>query len=122
MPEIMKLDGSPLVDELTVEEEDPNLAAAKRILYRSCLAPIEQLFANADKNYIQEYEKKYDSGFNKTDFHLGVNLLTGEYGNLVEMGVIDPKKVTRKALENAVSVAATILTTNAIGTLQRVQV
>jgi chaperonin GroEL len=50
---------------------------------------------------------------------VGYNLKTGEVGNLIEMGVIDPLKVTRSALENAVSVAVTILSTNAIVTMAR---
>ena len=41
------------------------------------------------------------------------------YGDMIKMGIIDPMKVTRSALENAVSVAATILSTNAIITLAR---
>jgi chaperonin GroEL len=49
----------------------------------------------------------------------GYNLKTGEVGDLIEMGVIDPLKVTRSALENAVSVAVTILSTNAIVTMAR---
>ena len=47
----------------------------------------------------------------------GMNAKSGEYGDLIKMGVIDPAKVTRCALENAVSVATTILSTNAIVTV-----
>jgi chaperonin GroEL len=49
----------------------------------------------------------------------GYNLKTGKYGNLIEMGVIDPFKVTRVALQNAISVAITILSTNASINIQR---
>jgi chaperonin GroEL len=42
----------------------------------------------------------------------GFNAASGEYGDLVEMGVLDPCKVTRCALQNAVSVADLILTTD----------
>jgi len=49
----------------------------------------------------------------------GYNVVTGERGNLIEMGVIDPVKVTRSALQNAISVATTILSTNAIITMAR---
>lgn len=42
----------------------------------------------------------------------GYNAATGQYGDLVEMGVIDPTKVTRNALQNAASVAGLILTTD----------
>jgi chaperonin GroEL len=44
----------------------------------------------------------------------GFNAQTGEYGDLVEMGVVDPTKVTRFALQNAASVASLMLTTDAM--------
>ena len=43
----------------------------------------------------------------------GLNAATGEYGDLLKMGVIDPVKVTRSALQNAASIAALILITEA---------
>ena len=46
-------------------------------------------------------------------------MVTGEYGDMFEMGVVDPAKVTTQALTNAISVATTILTTNAIITHAR---
>jgi chaperonin GroEL len=49
----------------------------------------------------------------------GYNLKTAKMGDLIQMGVIDPLKVTRSALQNAVSVATTILSTNAIITMAR---
>jgi chaperonin GroEL len=42
----------------------------------------------------------------------GYNALTGEYGDLVQMGILDPCKVTRSALQNAASIAGLILTTD----------
>lgn len=55
-----------------------------------------------------------------TDWGVGFNLKSKQWGDLVKMGVIDPLKVTRSALQNAVSVAVTILSTNAIVTMARV--
>ena len=49
----------------------------------------------------------------------GYNAKTGEFGDMYKMGVIDPLKVTKNALQNAVSVAVTILSTNAIITMAR---
>jgi chaperonin GroEL len=46
--------------------------------------------------------------------NFGFNAQTGEYGDMVAMGVLDPTKVTRTALQNAASVAALILTTDAM--------
>ena len=53
------------------------------------------------------------------DYSYGYNAKTNVYGDMYVMGVIDPLKVTRSALENAVSVATTILSTNAIITMAR---
>ncbi len=50
---------------------------------------------------------------------MGYNIKTNEFGDLYKMGVIDPLKVTRSALQNAVSVAVTILSTDAIVTMAR---
>lgn len=44
----------------------------------------------------------------------GYNAVTGEYGDLIAMGVLDPAKVTRTALQNAASIASLILTTDAM--------
>jgi len=44
----------------------------------------------------------------------GFNAATGEYGDMVEMGILDPAKVTRSALQNAASVAGLMITTEAM--------
>jgi chaperonin GroEL len=49
----------------------------------------------------------------------GYDVVKKEYGDMFEMGIIDPAKVTKSALLNAISVATTILTTNAIVTHKR---
>ena len=49
----------------------------------------------------------------------GMNVKNGNWGDMYEMGVIDPMKVTKNALQNAVSVAVTLLSTNAIVTMAR---
>jgi chaperonin GroEL len=48
------------------------------------------------------------------DFETGINVETGEIGNMFTMGIIDPTKVTRNAVQNAASVAGMILTTEAV--------
>ncbi len=48
------------------------------------------------------------------DENFGFNAETGEYGDMVKMGVIDPAKVTRLALQNAASIAGLMLTTEAL--------
>ena len=56
---------------------------------------------------------------NRGDFSHGYNGKTNEWGDMYKMGVIDPMKVTKCALLNAVSVAVTLLSTNAIITMAR---
>lgn len=88
---------------------------ARRILGNAMQTPLMQICENAGKS---DYFKDYIQTSNKMTatkrWGYGYNVKTGEYGNLIKMGVIDPAKVTRCALENAVSVAVTILSTNAI--------
>ena len=74
--------------------------------------PLMQILKNADLDVVSIYGSSMSKGE-------GYNLKTGKYGNLIEMGVIDPFKVTRVALQNAISVAITILSTNASINIQR---
>jgi chaperonin GroEL len=94
-------------DVATAEE-----SVAALILRQALLAPMTQILANAGLKIQDCYEKVTAEGH-------GYNLKTGLHGDLIEMGVIDPLKVTRSALQNAVSVAVTILSTNAIITMAR---
>ena len=50
---------------------------------------------------------------------MGLDVKNNKEGDLIQMGIIDPMKVTKQALQNAVSVAVTILSTNAIVTMAR---
>jgi chaperonin GroEL len=85
---------------------------AVRILRSALQAPMTQILENAGLCVGSVYNGREASGE-------GLNLKTGEKGDLIKMGVIDPTKVTRSALENAISVAVTILSTNAIVTMAR---
>ena len=87
--------------------------AAIAILREALQAPLIQILTNAGINVHSVYDEV-------TDFNLGYNLKTGVSGDLIKMGVVDPLKVTRCALQNAISVAVTILSTNAIVTMARV--
>jgi chaperonin GroEL len=80
-----------------------------RIVRRALEEPIRQISANAGEEGSIVVNKVRDG---KKDF--GYNAATGEYGKLIEQGVIDPVKVVRTALENAASVAALMLTTEAM--------
>ena len=86
--------------------------AAGSILADAMEAPLIQILANAGLKESEIYAHEMAEGF-------GYNLKTGEMGDLIKIGVIDPLKVTRSALQNAVSVAITIMSTNAIITMAR---
>lgn len=86
------------------------LGVAGEVLSKAMVSPYYQISANA--GVIHQVTPDYEYGF-------GLNVKTNEVGNMYKMGVIDPAKVTKNALKNAVSVATTILTTNAIVTIKR---
>jgi chaperonin GroEL len=80
-----------------------------KILYRAIQEPLRQIVKNAgDEPSV--VLNKVSSG--KDSF--GYNAANGEYGDMLEMGILDPAKVTRLALQNAASVAALLLTTEAM--------
>ena len=96
------------------KKETKELITARDILYQALQAPWKQILINAGLEPENILKDHYLSVF-----EYGYDLKTKEYGDLIEMGVIDPTKVTRSALQNAVSVAVTILSTNAIITMAR---
>lgn len=107
--------GKALLDEsadLGEQTKSVEYNAALAIVRNALMAPFQQILANAGLKPSDIYKDKIPIGH-------GYNLKTGEMGDLIEMGVIDPLKVTRCALQNAVSVAVTILSTNAIITMAR---
>lgn len=82
--------------------------AGIRIVRRALEAPLRAIVANAGKEPSVVVAKVADAKGNH-----GYNAATGEYGDLVEIGVVDPTKVARTALQNAASIAGLILTTDA---------
>ena len=87
--------------------ENPDQDAGIRIVLRALEEPLRQIAADAGEepsvvvNRVQEGEGNF-----------GYNALTDAYGDMVQMGVLDPCKVTRTALQNAASIAGLILTTD----------
>jgi len=98
---------------------DKNQEAALSILSDALKAPLHQILINAglDVRKIMSFEDIDQETF-KSD-NLGYDVKNEKYGDMLKMGVIDPVKVTRHALINAISVATTILSTNAIVTHAR---
>jgi len=89
--------------------ENSDQDAGIRIVERALEEPLRQIVANAglEASVVLSRVEEGDGAF-------GCNAATGEYGDLTQMGVIDPTKVTRHALQNAASVAALILTTDCL--------
>ncbi len=82
--------------------------AGVKIVLRALEEPLRQIVANAGEESSVVVAKVAEGSGN-----FGYNAATGEYGDLVESGVLDPTKVTRTALQNAASVAGLLLTTDA---------
>jgi chaperonin GroEL len=92
------------LDKLTGANDDQNVGI--RILARSIEEPLRQIVQNAGEDGSVVLAKVRDG---KGSF--GYNAATGEYGDMIDMGILDPTKVTRLALQNAASVAGLLLTT-----------
>ncbi|CEL31072.1 chaperonin GroEL [Pseudomonas fluorescens] len=92
--------------ELTGDNADQNVGIA--VLRRAVEAPMRQIAANSgDEPSVVVNEVKNGKG------NFGYNAATGEYGDMIEMGILDPTKVTRSALQAAASIGGLILTTEA---------
>jgi chaperonin GroEL len=92
----------------TLKGENHDQDAGIKIVLRAIEEPLRAIAANAgDEPSV--VVAKVQSGLG----NFGYNAATGEYGDLVQIGVIDPTKVTRTALQNAASIAGLILTTDA---------
>jgi len=79
------------------------------IVYEACGAPFSKILTNAGYSQEQVYRLMIEGAEEKT--WMGYNLVQEKFGDMKEYGIIDPAKVTRNALENAMSVAGTILLT-----------
>ncbi len=102
----------PSLDKVKMDAEDEQIGV--NIVRKALEVPMRKLVENAGKEGsvivagVREVQKK------EKDLKIGYDVLRDEYINMVKGGVIDPAKVTRGALENAASIAAMILTTEAL--------
>lgn len=92
--------------------ESKKIACA--ILSNALRAPLKQILQNAGLELDKIYNKEDTLAYTR-----GYDIVSESYGDMFKMGIIDPMKVTKTALQNAVSVAVTILSTNAIVTMAR---
>jgi chaperonin GroEL len=104
----------PALDRVQTVNDDERFGV--QILKRALEEPLRQLARNAGEDGAviidQVRRRQKESG----DKNYGYNVLTGEFGSMIEQGVIDPVKVTRSAVQNAVSIAGLLLTTEALVT------
>ena len=89
-----------------------DLDLGRQIVYNACVAPFTKILSNAGYEALETYGLV--TQINQVSSDNGYNLKSKCITNLVEDGIIDPTKVTRLALENAVSVAGTVLITESI--------
>ncbi|MBJ9975710.1 chaperonin GroEL [Pseudomonas sp. S75] len=93
--------------DLKGDNEDQNVGIS--LLRRAVEAPLRQITANAgDEPSVVADKVKQGSG------NYGYNAATGEYGDMIEMGILDPAKVTRSALQAAASIGGLMITTEAM--------
>ena len=94
----------------SLKSDIPDQNAGINILRRAMEDPFRQIVANADEEdsvVLKTVEKE-----NQLEY--GYNATSGEFGNMTEMGIIDPTKVVRTALQNACSIAGLMITTEAM--------
>jgi len=96
------------VKAIEIDVDNEAQSAGVSIIISACEEPIRQMAINSglSPDIIIEHVKQQEVYSN------GINFMTGQIVDLLEVGIIDPVKVTRCALENAVSVASTIITTS----------
>ncbi len=102
---------SEALDNLEVDNEDQKLGVD--IVKKAARTPLRQIAYNAGFEGFVVLEKVLELGKDKGK-NWGFNAATGEYVDMVEKGIIDPTKVVRSAIENAASIAGTMLTAEAL--------
>ena len=98
-----------VIDKVGALEEEGDVQTGINIVKRALEEPIRQIAFNAglEGSVIVEKLKSEKPG-------VGFNAATGEWEDMIKSGIVDPTKVTRSALQNAASVAALLLTTEAV--------
>jgi len=100
------------LDEVKMTYDDENTGVG--ILRRALEAPMKKIAQNAGQDGAVIIQSVRRAQQDKKDRNVGYDVISGEFVNMIEKGIIDPAKVTRGALENAASIASMILTTEAL--------
>jgi chaperonin GroEL len=98
--------------DIQMDNQDAQIGV--NIVRHALTVPMRHIAENAGMDGSVVVETVRQKQLAEGNKHIGYNVLTEEYGDMVTGGVIDPAKVTRGALENAASIAAMILTTEAL--------
>jgi chaperonin GroEL len=100
------------VGDLKMDSDDAQIGV--KIVRNALEIPMRKIAENAGKDGSVIVEHVRQAQAKEKNLRIGYDVLTEEFGDMVKCGVIDPAKVTRGALENAASIAAMILTTEAL--------
>jgi chaperonin GroEL len=98
--------------DMKLDNEDEQIGV--NIVRRALEVPMRKIAENAGKDGSVVVENVRQAQKRENDQNIGYDVMDGEYKDMLKGGVIDPAKVTRGALENAASIAAMILTTEAL--------
>lgn len=96
------------LEKVLKEEKDPDIISGIKVVLEALSWPTRQILLNAGLH--ERVLVKIEEGTG----NFGYDVVTGEYGDLIEKGIIDPVKVTKSALENAVSIAGMLITTEVV--------
>jgi len=100
------------IDKLKVDNDDARIGVA--IVRKALEVPMRKIAENAGKDGSVILDTVRRTQKEKKNYNIGYNVISEAYVDMIKDGVIDPAKVTRGALENAASIAAMILTTEAL--------
>ncbi len=89
--------------------KNKNNSLGKRVILESLEKPFEEIINNIGQNW-----EEVILPIKKANYNMGFNALTNKYGNMFEMGIVDPFRVAEKALINATSIGGMLLTTECI--------
>jgi chaperonin GroEL len=102
------------VSSLDGVQAEGDIKTGVNILRRALEEPLRGIATNAGKDGAVVIEMVRRAQQEQKNQNVGYNVLTDQYGDMVQSGIVDPAKVTRSAVENAASIAGMILTTEAL--------
>nr|MBC7244235.1 chaperonin GroEL [Chloroflexota bacterium] len=108
------INAMPALDNVKMELPDENTGVS--IVRMALEAPMRMIAENAGKDGAVIVEEVRRQQKTKKNSNIGYDVIADEFGDMYEKGIIDPLKVTRSAVQNAASIAAMILTTEALVT------